>query len=470
MSCFPLGSRRASGFEVRASFTKDYNSDNHPTGRVRRSKPLWVLSCLFIIALNSLVVLVLIPAAGHLMGSSYSLDTYVDGYDWLAANLANGNGYRMYPETAPTLVREPGYPIVLAGIFMAFGKSLKAVKLTNMILALAVAFLMTRITRRLSSSPLLIFGPSLVFLFHPETLIAESRGSVEISFALVLTLYILTVYRAVKTSRWWDFLLSGGVLGMTVLVRSTPILFPLFLAGYLLLVERGKGQKVMILRNVTVMMMAMFVVLSPWIVRNYLLTAKFVPTASVLGVAAQTGLYFSTHPQMGFVQIDEDAARERNKLAHDLGYHFRDGYYQYFYSSADELAFSHYLFNRVMVTYEHSPMLFAKTVIRNLFSFWCGGKTWKSVVMNAIVQLPLAALATMAVVLCLINGQIRNIAPMALLIIYIMAVSVPILAQARYSAPLIPFLSILACMAIAAAFKKFSGATYTVPDDAFSLL
>jgi hypothetical protein len=335
--------------------------------------------------------------------------------------------------------------MVLAAIFIAFGTNFTLVQLANIVLAVGVAYLMTRIARTLSASRIVVLGSPLLFLFHPETLIAESRGGVEILFGLLLILYVVAVSRAIRTGQWWDYLVSGAVLGLTLVVRSTPILFPVVLLVYLLFVER---RKVAAFRNVGAMVMAMFVVLSPWIVRNYLLTSEFVPTASVLGVSAHTGLYLSTHPTIGNVMVDTEASQERNRLARQLGYHFKPGYYQYFYSSADEVAFSHYLFQRVVEKYKNFPLLFLRTVVRNLFSFWCGGKTWKSVAMDAIIQFPLVILAATGVVACWRNGRLNAAAPLALLILYIVGVSVPILAQARYSAPLIPFLSILACKAL----------------------
>jgi 4-amino-4-deoxy-L-arabinose transferase-like glycosyltransferase len=420
---------------------------------------LWIGLVLVVVTANLVALFVVIPRASSRIGRFYGENQYADGYDQLAANLASGNGYRFYPETAKTLMREPGYPILLAGIFVVFGNNLAAVQMANMLMALATAGLIACVVRKLSSSRLLIVGAPLLFLLYPGTLVAESRGGVEILFTFMLTLFILTVYRAVQSNRWWNYLISGGTLGLTVLVRSTPILFPLVLLGYLLFLdERLEHQKLAAFRNFILVTIAMLLVLSPWIMRNYSLTGKFVPTASVLGVSAQTGLYLSTHETVGNVLVDMQAASERSQLAHNLGYTFRDGYYQYFYSSADEVSFSQYLFKRVVKKYESSPLLFVKTVGLNLLRFWCGGKTWESVVMNASVQLPFLALAIFGIVVWTRDGRFKEIAPLVLLIIYVIAVSVPILAQARYSEPLIPFLSILACSALVTAQKRFSGA------------
>lgn len=396
-------------------------------------------------AINCAVVLLLIPRASIFLGGSYNVNVYADGYDQLATNLADGNGYRFYAYTAPTLLREPGYPVVLAAIYILFGRSFTLVMLANIALAAGTAYLMTRIARTVSASRLVVLIAPLLFLCHPETLIAESRGGVEILFGLLLMLYMVTVYRAIRTGKWWNYLVSGAVLGLTIVVRSTPILFPIALLAYLLFVER---QRLAAFRNVGAMVLAMFVVLSPWIGRNYVLTSQFVPTASVLGVSAQAGLYLSTHPTIGNAQVDTEAFLERNSLAQELGYHFKPGYYQYFYSSADEVAFSKYLFKRVVEEYTKHPLLFIKTIVYNLVNFWGAGKTWKSVAMNIVLQFPTIVLAAVGVVASIRNGRLGAVGPMALLILYIMGVSLPILAQARYSAPLIPFLSILACKAL----------------------
>jgi hypothetical protein len=73
-------------------------------------------------ALNAVILLVLIPAVSARLKPFYSQDLYADGYNLLASNLVAGNGYRFYPDTADTLIREPGYPVLLAGIVKVFGE------------------------------------------------------------------------------------------------------------------------------------------------------------------------------------------------------------------------------------------------------------------------------------------------------------------------------------------------------------
>ena len=422
-----------------------------------RLRTLSVILGLVLVLINILILFVIIPSASSQMGGLYNENRYADGYDQLAANLAAGNGYRFYPDTAQTLMREPGYPLLLAGIYKVFGNSFVFVKLANLMLAFGVAYLMTLIARMVSTSRLLVWGAPLLFLLHPETLVAESRGGVEILFAFMLTLYVFTAYRAAKTDRWRDYVISGAALGATLLVRSTPILFPVLLFGYFAFTERKGKALLRLVQQFVLVVASMFFVISPWIIRNYQLTQKFVPTASVLGVAAQTGFYLSTHHEIGNVQMDWQAALERNRVAQELGYPFRAGYYQSFYSPSDELAFSQYLFRRVVREYEASPTLFLKTLTVNFFKFWCGGKTGKSVAIDAIIQFPFLGFAIAGVILCIKAGRAKIVAPLALLCAYIVSVSLPILAQARYGEPLVPFMSILVAIAVLGLRKRLSG-------------
>jgi len=416
---------------------------------------LWALTALA----NAALLFLLIPEFGGRLNPFYGHNVYADGYDQLAASLVAGSGYRFYPDTAPTLMREPGYPLFLAAIFRTFGNNGLAVQAINLCMAVAAAWVVTRIARRVSDDPVMGLGAALLFLFHPGTLIAESRGGVEVLFVLLLTTFLLTVYRALQSHKYTDYLVSGGVLGLTVLVKSTPMLFPPFLLGYLVLFHSRERSRRSHVRNIGLMVAAMFLVLSPWIVRNYGLTGKFVPTASVLGVSAHAGQYICKHLSGGepWYLLDRQASRERTRLARELGYPFKDvtdGYYQFFYATADEMKFSSLLLNRVIGEYQDSPGLFMKCVGSNMLNIWFAGKTWQSTSMNVAVQLPYLLLSAAGIVLTIRSGGARIIFPLVLLVGYYVAVYVPILAQARYSVSVIPFLSVLASIALVEALRR----------------
>jgi hypothetical protein len=412
----------------------------------------WQRVVVSVAILHVVVLFLVIPAVSSRLKTSYNQNQFADGYDLLAANLVAGNGYRFYPDTARTLMREPGFPVFLAGILLVAGSSITAVKIVNLIMTLVASWLTIRLAKRVvpdmqESHALLLALPPILVLVSPGMLIAESRGGVEVLFGLLVALFMLTVYRAIASNRLQDYVVSGAVLGLTVLVRSTPMLFPLFLLPYLLFFEAGRVSRLAICRNVAAMIVTMLIFLSPWIVRNYSLTGKIVPTASVLGVSAQAGQYINTHLFEGrpWWLLDREASRERDKIAVKQGYPFEDGlqgYYQTFYQSGDEIKFSSDLLHDVLSDYWKSPMLFLRCMGQNVFNFWFAGKTWMATRANLVAQLPYLIFPGIGIAFCVKRGQLRSLGPLLLFICYFWAVHIPILAQARYSIPLTPLLSI----------------------------
>ena len=416
---------------------------------IKWPKSRWIGIALAVLALHLIFLFVISDAFTTHASSPYNQNGFADGYDQLANNLLQGNGYRFYPQTDLTLMREPGYPVFLAGLGFAFGSSFAVIKLANLLMAFATAWILMHLSRKIWDNSLVAYIAPLLFLLHPGVLLAESRGGLEILYGLLTTLFLLLLYRCLESGKWGRYVISGSVLGLIVLVRSVPMLFPLFWAGYLLLWERRRTSIAVIGRNIVLMILTMFAFLSPWIIRNYSLTKRFVPTASVLGVSAHAGQYIDTHLFNGkpWWLLDREAARERAQLAVQAGFHFEDDfYYQTFYQSGDELKFSKYLLDSVVREYRQHPLVFVKCVTLNLFNFWFAGKTWPSTAINMIVQLPYLILAFLGIRLMFRRGLARMIAPLLLFMGYTIAVCAPILAQARYSIPLMPFVSIFAAI------------------------
>jgi hypothetical protein len=424
------------------------DDNKSPTALVTWPDRRTTASALLVVIIHLFVLLVVLPRFSAHLTPAYNQQLTSDGYDYLASNLASGHGYRFYPDTAKTLMREPGYPFILAGLLTVFGDHFIAVEMLNVVLALGTAWLIIRVMRKISSRRWPGFVAALLFLFHPGTLIAESRGGVEIIFGFLSLFFLLSLYRAFDRKRSLDFVISGLILGIALLIRSVPILFPVVVLGYMLVFLRSKISSLSACRNFAILVVTMLAVLSPWIARNYSLTDRFIPTASVLGVSAQAGQYICTHLSTGrpWWLLDREAGHERSRLATDLGYSFEDGsygYYQTFYRTADELSFSKVLLGRVIAEYKQHPALFAEVVGRNLFNFWFAGKTQMATLANCVVQLPYLLLAMGGLVVGIRRRLGGIVIPIALYVGYIVAIYVPILAQARYSVPLIPLLSIL---------------------------
>src|SRR5450631_2847453 len=106
------------------------------------------------IAVNAILLFLIIPSVASRFGELYNNGHITDGYDLLANNLATGKGYRFYPDTSSTLMREPGYPIVLAGLILVFGKSFAVVKIFNMILTILTAWIVMKIAGEIVPEPL----------------------------------------------------------------------------------------------------------------------------------------------------------------------------------------------------------------------------------------------------------------------------------------------------------------------------
>lgn len=411
-----------------------------------------------VVIIHAGILLAIIPLLSSRLSTSYNREIFADGYDYLAGNLASGHGYRFYPDTAPTMMREPGFPVFLAALFFCFGRNMAVITVTNMLLAFATAWMITVIATRASielyhQNRQLAFIPALLFLFYPGTLVAESRGGVEMLFGLLITIFLFTVQRCIERNRVRDYVVSGIALGLTVLVRSTPMLFPVPLLAYLVWFEGTRIPRLVACRNVALMTMVMVAVLSPWIARNYLLTGAFVPTASVFGVSAQAGQYIGRHMFEGRPQwlLDREASHIRDQVASDLGLRYEDdgaGYYQVFYKSDSELKFSGYLAHMVADEYRHDPLLFVRCVAQNLLGFWIAGKTWIATGVNALLQIPLLLVAIFGGAEYVKAGKGRTVGPMILFVVYMVAVHAPVLAQARYSIPLLPILAIFATRGI----------------------
>jgi 4-amino-4-deoxy-L-arabinose transferase-like glycosyltransferase len=395
------------------------------------------------VVIKTLLLFVALPAAQDLSPGNYEAGKFPDWYDLLAINIANGNGYRFFPETTETMLRTPAWPLVLAGIFKLFGPSIFAVKVLNMLLSIGTGWLTFLLGRKISGSELLGAMAALIAFFHPAILIADSRGGVESFYMFFMAAFMVLVYRAFDDDSLKKYLESGLVLGVLLLIKSTAVMFApcVFLYKFLKQPDLAGAKKATLVTGV--LTVAATVVLAPWIVRNYMLSGEFVPTMSVGGMSSYSGYYIANNRHTGRDQyvLDLEASEEMGRVAEQMGIAHRPGYYTQFYTIADEVKFYGRLGEIVRQKYSEEPGAFRTALLDNATGFWIRGRSAKATQLNMVLVLPFLALTIAGIFVG--RKYARPVLPLALMVGAYYAVHIPILGQARYHVPLIPVMAVL---------------------------
>jgi 4-amino-4-deoxy-L-arabinose transferase-like glycosyltransferase len=410
-------------------------------------KTFLILSVVFLV--KAAVLFAPLQGLNDFVANQYSIG-FRDEYDVIANHVAQGFGYRVETYMDPTMIREPAYPLFLALVFRIGGYRLEVARLTALLLTIGIAVMMMRFAKRVTDNRVTALLATLLFLLYPGTIIAEARAGIEIPFIFAIMLFMLAIHRAIDQDTLWRYFVAGLLLGLVVMVRSTPLLFPVCLLAYLVYMAKGARRRVRHVLNIALLGLGMALVMSPWIIRNYVLVHEFVPSASVQGMAAQEGQYTCQHLSFDttFLKVQQQAGELRTELARQFGMASEGTYYQFFYKAHDEIAFNKKLLQQASAEYRKDPVLFARCVGKNVFNFWFLGKTWRATWLNVFAQLPLLAFAFGGAWSLWKHGLLRNLGIIVMFVLYVFAVHVPIIAHARHSIPLVPFLAMLASVSV----------------------
>lgn len=195
-----------------------------------------------------------------------------DGYVLGAQRLLAGGGYA-YGNGSGLLV-PPLYPIFLAGVFALFGSSLLAARLVQALLVVASYSLIYVIAKGLFNSEV---GLMALFLssFYPALIPWHGFLLTETLYTFTIALFFFFLYRLSQELTWYDALLCGLSLGLTLLTREILLFFPILLAPVLFTKvpwHKAIGQAALVL-------VGALLVLTPWLWRNYQMTGKVVYTS-----------------------------------------------------------------------------------------------------------------------------------------------------------------------------------------------
>lgn len=403
-----------------------------------------------LIALKFLIVLVGIPIIVATFPDGWNTGNWPDQYDKIAINLINDNGYRIYPEGAETLQRMPGYPLLLAVLFTLFKKSITVVQFFNVIFSSLAAFIVMRMTFLITQSSKASYLAVIIALFYPGIIVADGRGGLESLYTLFITLTFIILFKSVNDKKLVNYIYLGIVLGFTLLIKSTLILLPSVTLIYLIYRRSDISGLIFASKAFSLTVIFMLLILSPWIVRNYQLTSKFIPMTTLSGVAAFQGLHLNKNitSNNNSKDILADTVNEQRRIAKELNLKFipESFFFQVFYNTNDEIVFNDYLAKKSTEMYLSSPELIIKGVIGNSLGFWFLGKTKKSTFINFLLVFPFLVLSVYGAVVSIKRNY--AVVPLILICLALYAPHVMIIGVSRYHIPLVPLLGILVSIGI----------------------
>jgi hypothetical protein len=262
---------------------------------------------LIILTLGALIVRLLYVAIAPAVPSIVDLDS-VD-YDQLARHVVSGDGFG-YGHGQLSSFRPPLYPLFLAVIYWIFGVHHGVVRLLQAILGACLPAIVYLVARR--RFPVLEAQVSAVICAAYPALIGMSGIFLtEVIYIPLLALAFLALVLVEEEPTWGRVLLSGILLGLTLLARTSSITLILLLPFWMFwrvpyhfpptAVGRNKRGVLRIrvmgfAKGIAIGLVSIITIL-PWTARNWHVHHAFVP------VSSNGGHIF----WLGFNQLDRQA-------------------------------------------------------------------------------------------------------------------------------------------------------------------
>lgn len=400
----------------------------------RERHDLKCMAAVFLVALTLRLVLVLLT-----IDLGIALDDMFQ-YDALAESIRLGQGFTWYGGI-PTAARAPLYALFLAVIYTPFGRSFAAARIAQALLGSLLPLLAYGVGRRLFDERASVIA-SWVVALYPMFLLYPLGLATENLFFLLVPLTALCLMRAAETSSGLQYMLSGVLLGLTILTRSVICGFLALILPWMWYYTASKREAI---KNWLLILLPVLALTIPWSIRNSLLYGRPVFVESSLGF----NLYLGYHPE-GSGTFDSDIAvaflqrvgafdapsLETEKTADELG--MREGLQ---FAREDPARAAWLLLSKL----SH----FLRLDKRVLLYFYSN---------NFLGELPAHILALVFLVICLpwvvvlllsvpgmmLSDLTRDRALVYLLCAYLVGIHVVIMAEPRFHLVMVPMLAVFA--------------------------
>jgi 4-amino-4-deoxy-L-arabinose transferase-like glycosyltransferase len=172
----------------------------------------------------------------------------------------------------PGMYLPMGYPAFMAMAYRLLGPHITSVRIFQALLDAGTCVLVFLTARQLyPKNPRVAVSSMLVAVFYPPFIVFVGFQLTEALYLFLTAALVLSAVHWLRRPTWLNSLVTGGLLGTCNLVREELFLFPAVLAILLYLQHRSLKKTGLALGLI---LLAMLLVIGPWIVRNSMMVGQ----------------------------------------------------------------------------------------------------------------------------------------------------------------------------------------------------
>lgn len=404
-----------------------------------------LLTAVLVSFVNGLIISIWVfPAvsgpAGLVVGRS-------DGWVEIAENILRGNGFVHSPDTPSAtvtgqLAREPVYALFLALILSVFGELDPYMMLLQTLINSLTCLVVYCIARRTFNRQLALLA-CFLYAVYPFASWYVSRVAYETLLGFLVALLTLALVYLFERLSLTRALTVGFVLGVTVLCKGTYLLFPFALMPGLMIRFGAKNRNV--ISCWLIVTLTMCALLSPWIVRNYLISREFVPVSSHGGIVFLLGNKVIESYSLRENTAGDLPGEESDKIYYEIQKSIRSQHPDFSHAQV-EVQVDKQLVGMAIDDVIARPLKFLEKIVKGLIFVWFLMDTGLKSTALLLMQGPLVVLCAVGIFYALSAG--KPVLPLLILLAYFILVQTSFLSLGRFSYPMVPILIAFAAYAI----------------------
>jgi 4-amino-4-deoxy-L-arabinose transferase-like glycosyltransferase len=425
---------------------------------VIQNRSLWnninwlLLTAVVLTLLNGLFISIWIfPAVSGPVGLATGP---TDGWAEIAKNILRGNGFVYEPGTPASattghLTREPIYALFLASILVSFGDFDPYVMLFQAVINTITCFVLYFIVAKVFNRRAALIA-CFLYALYPFASWYVPRIAYETLLGFLVALLTLGLVNLFENLSFRRALLAGLLLGITVLCKGTYLLFPLALLPALMIRFGARNKLVFWCWATSVV--TMLALLSPWVVRNYVVSRNFVPVSTHGAIAffyggkiiesyslrANTaGQYPEIESERIYHTTRESIRRRNPSLSH----------------AEVEVQVDRDLMRIILKDLLNHPLKLIEKMLKGLVLVWYLGDTGLKSTALLLMQGPLVFSSILGMFYA-VRAK-RDVLPLLTVLCYFVVIQTAFLSVGRFSYPMVPILVAFAAYAIDTVWSKY---------------